>query len=132
MFFSLKIPLFLCAWVLCLNVCVWAPDPLELELQTIVSSHVGFQDFLGPSKKTVSALNHWTISSAPKYCKINLFNVWYKYFFVLSYSYSSKTQETGIQLWDRKIKVIFTYRPRWKVFYKEREKNKCPLVPNLE
>jgi hypothetical protein len=43
--YSLQIcSLFLCTLVFCLHVCVRESDPLELELQTVVSSHVGAEN----------------------------------------------------------------------------------------
>ena len=43
-FFICKISLSLWVLVFCLHVCVRVPDPIELELQTVVSDHGGTGD----------------------------------------------------------------------------------------
>ena len=59
----------LCIWVFCLHMCLYMPgqkkvsDLLELELQMVVSHHVGARNWT--SGRTVSALSGWAISPTP-------------------------------------------------------------------
>ena len=62
--------LFLCVWMYCLHVCycthviqcLWRSDPLELELQMVVSHHVKAGNWTQSSARAASALNCWAIS----------------------------------------------------------------------
>ena len=62
-----KKDLLICALVFCLHVCVRATNPLELEFQTVISSHVGAGIWTWVLWKR-GAFKHWAICPVPPFC----------------------------------------------------------------
>ena len=81
-----KKDLLICALVFCLHVCVRATNPLELEFQTVISSHVGAGIWTWVLWKR-GAFKHWAICPVPPFCLffLLLFSCVVTYLFVSFY-----------------------------------------------
>ena len=83
-------------------------DPLELELQTVVSCHVGAEELnLSPLEEQSNALNCWTISLAPTYAifkkvfkGLMLLCVMVKYSLIFIAAKELRTKMTSGNWWD--------------------------------